>query len=165
MELGGQLGPYIQQIYPSIQFKNKTLEAYSHPHSTPHIVPMGNHRLGHHHTRVNSISPRVLKTIIVIFRKQLARTRVIQSFNVIITTIGVETVVAPNTNVVKDGVLIGFVANLGSGLGGILVGRNLSQSSILPIVTIGVVGTPQMVFTNLIMTTHVNRIVDQPSMN
>jgi len=35
----------------------------------------------------------------------------------------------------------------------------------LPIATIGVFGTPQMVFTNSIMTIHVNRIVDRPSMS
>ncbi len=35
----------------------------------------------------------------------------------------------------------------------------------LPITTTGVVGTPQMVFTNPIMTTHVSRIEDQPLMN
>jgi len=66
-------------------------------------------------------------------------------------------VVAPNIDVVKRGVLIRFVANLGSGLNGILVKKNLNQSLALPIVITGVVGTPQMVFTNLIMSTHVNR--------
>jgi hypothetical protein len=37
--------------------------------------------------------------------------------------------VAPIMNVVKGGSPIGFVTNLGSGLGGISVGRNLNQSS------------------------------------
>ncbi len=74
-------------------------------------------------------------------------------------------VVPPNTNVVRGGVLIGYATNLGHGLGGISVGRNLNQSSRLPIATIGVIKTHQMVFTNLIMTTHVNKIVDQPPMN
>jgi len=43
--------------------------------------------------------------------------------------------------------------------------KELSGSSTLPTTTIGVVGTSQMVFTNLIMTTRVNRIVDQPPMS
>jgi hypothetical protein len=38
-----------------------------------------------------------------------------------------------------------------------LARRNLSWSSTLPRITAGVVGSPQMVFTNPIMTTHVNR--------
>jgi hypothetical protein len=54
---------------------------------------------------------------------------------------------------------------LGSGLGGVWVGRKLNGSTILPTTTIGVVGTPQMVFTNLIMTTHMNKIANQPSMS
>jgi hypothetical protein len=103
---------------------------------------MGNHRMGHHHTRVNLASPRVLKIVIVIFRRQLTRIEVIQSPNVIITTIGVETKVAPSMNVVKDGVLFGPAANFGSGSSGILVRRNLSWNSTLAIVTIGVIGTP-----------------------
>jgi hypothetical protein len=41
--------------------------------------------------------------------------------------------VAPSTNVVKGGVLIGSIANLGSGSGGIFIGTNLNQSSTLPI--------------------------------
>jgi hypothetical protein len=73
-------------------------------------------------------------------------------------------VITSNTNVVKSGVLIRCATNLGGGLGGVLVGRNLSWSSTLPTSTIGIVETPQIVFTNLIMTTHVNRIADRPSM-
>ncbi len=103
---------------------------------------MGNHRMGHRHTRINLVSPRVLKIVIIIFQGQLTTTEVIQSPNVIITTIGMETMVAPNMNVVKDEVLFGFATNLGSGLGGILVRRNLSRNSTLAIITIGVVGTP-----------------------
>jgi hypothetical protein len=60
-------------------------------------------------------------------------------------------------DVVRRGILIGSATKLGSGLGGVSVGRKLSGSSTLPIATIGVVGTPQMVFTNPIMTIHVNR--------
>jgi hypothetical protein len=35
MELGSQLGPQSSQIHPSIQFKNRTLEVYSHPYFAP----------------------------------------------------------------------------------------------------------------------------------
>jgi hypothetical protein len=62
----------------------------------------------------------------------------------------------PNIDVVKRGVIIGFAAKLGSRLGGVLVLKNLSQSSALPTSTTRVVGTPQMVFTNSITTIHVN---------
>jgi hypothetical protein len=58
------------------------------------------------------------------------------------------------------GRLIGSAVKLGSGLGGILVRRKLNGSTTLPIATTGVVGTRHMVFTNPIMTTHVNRIED-----
>jgi hypothetical protein len=57
----------------------------------------------------------------------------------------------------EGGILIGFATNLGLGLGRISIKRNLSGSLEIPIANIGVVGTPQMLFTNLIMTTHVNR--------
>ncbi len=75
-----------------------------------------------------------------------------------------ETVVAPNIDVVKRGVLIGFTAKLGSGLGGVSIIRNLNQSLAL-LAIIGVVGIPQMVFTNPIMTTHVNKIIYWPLMS
>jgi hypothetical protein len=70
--------------------------------------------------------------------------------------IGVEIVVVSNMDFVKKGILLGFVTKLGSGSSGVLAGKNLNQSLALPGVTIGVVGTPQMVFTNLIITTHMN---------
>ncbi len=82
-----------------------------------------------------------------------------------VITIGMETVVAPTINVVKMVVLIGSATKFGNGSSGISTGRKLSGSTILPTTTIGVVGTPQMVFINLIMTIHVNKIVNQPSMN
>jgi len=63
-------------------------------------------------------------------------------FNVIITTTRVETMVGPNMNVVRSRILIGSSKKLGSGSDVIFVGRNLSQSSALPIITIRVVGTP-----------------------
>jgi hypothetical protein len=46
-----------------------------------------------------------------------------------------------------------------------LEGRNLNKSSKLLATNTGVVGTPQMVFTNLIMATHVNKIVERPPMS
>jgi hypothetical protein len=66
----------------------------------------------------------------------------------------------PNIDVIRRGILIGFVTKLGSRLNGVLVRRNLSRSLALPKTTIGVVGILQMVFTNPIMTIHVNKIVD-----
>jgi hypothetical protein len=77
----------------------------------------------------------------------------------------VEIVVAPSINFVKNGVLIGSVANLGRRLGGVSTGRNLNRSLGIPIATIGVIGTPQMVFTNPIMVIHVNRTTNQPPMS
>ncbi len=67
-------------------------------------------------------------------------------------------IVTPNMDFVKRGILLGSVTKLGNGLGGVLVGSNLSRKSTLPIATIGVVGTPQIMFTNLIMIIHVNKI-------
>jgi hypothetical protein len=54
---------------------------------------------------------------------------------------------------------------LGSGLGGVLARRKLSGSTTLPIAIIGFVESLQMVFTNSIMTTHVNRIAYRPLMS
>jgi hypothetical protein len=42
---------------------------------------------------------------------------------------------------------------------------NLNRSSGLLVATTTIVGTPQMVFTNLIVTTHVNKTTNQPPMN
>jgi hypothetical protein len=58
------------------------------------------------------------------------------------------------------GVLIESVTNFSSGSGGVSTGRNLSQSSALPTTTTRVVGILQMVFTNMIITIHVNMIAD-----
>jgi hypothetical protein len=66
----------------------------------------------------------------------------------------------PNINVVKRGVLVGSATKLGSGLGGILAIRNLNQSLTLRATTIKVINTPQMVSTNPITTTHVNKITN-----
>jgi hypothetical protein len=107
----------------------------------------------------------VSKTTIVETQRQPARILVTQSLDVGVTTIGVEMVIAPTMDVIKMVVLIGSTTKLGSGSSGISARRKLSGSTILPTTTIGVVQTPQMVFTNLIMTIHMNKIVNQPSMN
>jgi hypothetical protein len=82
-----------------------------------------------------------------------------------ITTTRVETVVVATMDVVRKGILIRPITKLGIGMGGISAGRKLNGSMTLPITTTGVVGTPQMVFTNPIMTTHVNRIINRSPMN
>jgi hypothetical protein len=66
----------------------------------------------------------VLEVTIAETRRQPTGIKVIQSFNVVITTIGVEMIVVPNTNLARRGVVIRFVVNLGCGLGGFLTGRN-----------------------------------------
>ncbi len=97
------------------------------------------------------------KAAIVETHKQLIGLKVTQSLDVGIITIGVEMIVAPTMNVVRRGILITSITKLGSGSDKISAGRKLNGSSTLPTITARVVGTPQMVFTNLIMTTHVNR--------
>jgi hypothetical protein len=91
--------------------------------------------------------------------------KVTKSLNVVITTIGVEMVVTPNINVVKGGALISFVENLGHGSNIIFVGKTLNRSLEILAITTGIVGTPHMVFTNLIMTIHVNKIINRLLMN
>ncbi len=76
---------------------------------------MGNHKMGHCQTRVNSTSLRMSKVVIVEIRKQPIGIEVTQPLNVVIPTIGVETIVAPNINFVRGGVLIGSTSNLGHG--------------------------------------------------
>jgi hypothetical protein len=68
-------------------------------------------------------------------------------------------------DVVRKGVLIGYGEKLGSGSGGVLTRRKLNESLAIQIVTTRVVKALQMVFTNPIMFTHVNRIINGPSMN
>ncbi len=67
-------------------------------------------------------------------------------------------------NFVRGGILIGSTLNLSCGPKGVLAGRNLSKNLGIP-VAIGVVGTPQMVFTNPITTIYENKTIDQPLMN
>jgi hypothetical protein len=64
--------------------------------------------------------------VVVETQKQHVGVRVTQSFDVGITTIGVKIIIAPNIDVVKRVVLIGYVAKLGNGSSGVLVVRNLS---------------------------------------
>ncbi len=105
------------------------------------------------------------KAVVVETHRQLTGIRVIQLIDANITTIGVEKIVAPSMDVDKRGVLIGSTTKLGSGSNRVSVRRNLNKSSTLPIATTRVVGTPQMVFANLIMSSHVNMTIDQPLMN
>ncbi len=130
MELGSQLGPPSQKICSSIQLKSREPKVNSHPHSTPLRIPMGNHMMEHHQPRVNTTSPRVLEVTIVETHTQPTRVGVTQSLNKIVTTsIGVETMVVPIMDVITKGMDIGFATNLGCGLGGVLVKRNLRKSS------------------------------------
>jgi hypothetical protein len=121
---------------------------------------MGNHKLEHCRSQVNTTPPIILEATIVETQKQHVRVGVTHSLYANITTTRVETIITPNINVVRRGILIGSVTKLGSELGGVLIGRNLSRSSVLPITTTRVVGILQMVFTNMIITIHVNMIAD-----
>jgi hypothetical protein len=102
----------------------------------------------------------MLEATVVQTQKQHVGVKVIQSLDASITTTGVETVVASNIDIVKRGILIGYVAKLGSESSGVSATRTLSQSLALPTTTTIVVGTPQVVFTNIITTTHVNMTID-----
>jgi hypothetical protein len=77
----------------------------------------------------------------------------------------VETIVAPNIDVVRRGVLIGFTTKLDSKSSGILEGRNINQSLALLVATTIVVSILHMVFTNPIMATHGNRTANRPLMS
>jgi hypothetical protein len=88
---------------------------------------MGNHKLEHCQFRINTTPPITSKATVVETQKQHVRIGVTQSFDVHITTIGVETVVVPSIDVIKKGVLIGSTIKLGSGLGGVSAVRNLNQ--------------------------------------
>jgi hypothetical protein len=68
-----------------------------------------------------------------------------------------DTIVEPNMNVARREIIIGSVVNLDHGLGGFFARKSLSKSLGLLAINIKVVRTPQMVFTNIIMTTHVHK--------
>ncbi len=97
------------------------------------------------------------KTVIVETQRQPTGVGVTQSLDASITITRVEIVVVPNMDVVRKGTLIGCAVKLGNGSDGISARWNLNRNLALPTMTIGVIGTLHMVFTNLIMTTHVNR--------
>ncbi len=101
-------------------------EGYSHPHTTPQWILMGNRKLEHHQSRINTTSPIVSKVVVVETYKQHIRVRVTQSLDVGITTTRVETVVVSNKDVLKRGILIGFTRKLGSESNGVLTLRNLN---------------------------------------
>ncbi len=111
---------------------------------------MGNHKMGHRQTRINSTSPRVSKVAIVEIWRQPTKIEAIQLLNAIIPTTRVETVV-PNRNFVRGGILTRSTTNLGCGSRRVSMRRNLSRDFGLPPTTTKVVGTPKMVFTNLII--------------
>ncbi len=98
-------------------------------------------------------------------QRQHVKIGVTPSLDECITTTWVETVVTPSIDVVRKGVLIEFAKKLSNELGGILVGRNLNWSSVLPTTNTKVVGLPQMVFTNSIMAIHVNNTTNRPLMS
>jgi hypothetical protein len=107
---------------------------------------MGNDKMKHYRCWVNIASPIVSEVTVVETWIQPTRVVVTQSLDARITTTWVETIVTPNMNVVRRGILIAFVAKLGSGWNGILIGRKLNGNTTLPTTTTRVVGTPQMVF-------------------
>jgi hypothetical protein len=71
MELGSQLGPQNQQIRSFIQTRSRKTKVHLHPHSTPQRIPMGNHRMEHHHLRINTTSPIVSKWQMLKLRNML----------------------------------------------------------------------------------------------
>jgi len=103
---------------------------------------MGNHKMEHCKTQINLISPRMSKVVIIEIRRQPIGIEVTQLLNDVIPTTWVETIVAPITNFLKGGILIGFLKNLGHGSGNVLTKRNLNRNSKLSTSTIRVVGTP-----------------------
>jgi len=50
------MGPQSQQIHPFVHIKSKEPKMYSHPRSAPQRIPMGNHKLEHRWTRINTTS-------------------------------------------------------------------------------------------------------------
>jgi hypothetical protein len=98
-------------------------------------------------------------------QRQIIGIEVTQPLNIIIITTRVNTVVAPNMNVGKKGIITEFAVNLSCESDKFSKGTSLNRSSGLPMTNTRVVGTPQMVFTNPIMIIHVHKTIDRPSMN
>jgi hypothetical protein len=90
--------------------------------------------------------------IIVKTWRQLVGIKVTQSFDAIITTTGVETIVAPNMNVVRKRIVIGSIANLGRESDEFSAKKILNRNSGPLVANTRVVGRTQMVFTNPIKT-------------
>ncbi len=65
----------------------------------------------HCQTQVNTTSPRMSIVAIVKTQKQHVGIEVTQLFNAVIITIRLATVIAPNMDVVKKGMVIGYVLN------------------------------------------------------
>jgi len=86
---------------------NRKPKVYSHPHFAPQKIPLGNHRLEHCQTKINttSTSPIVLDATIVETQKQPPGIEITQSLDVGITTTRVETFIAPTMDVVRRGIL------------------------------------------------------------
>jgi hypothetical protein len=87
---------------------------------------MGNHKLEDYQFCVNTTPPIVSKMAIIETWKQHVGIKVTQSLDACITTTRLETVVAPNIDVIKRGVLIRSTTKLGSKSGGVLTIRNLN---------------------------------------
>ncbi len=68
-------------------------------------------------------------------------------------------------NVAKREIVIGSVVSLDHGLSRFFTGKNLNRSLGLSTTNIRVARTPHMVFTNIIMTTHVHKTINKPPMN
>jgi hypothetical protein len=66
---------------------------------------MDNQRMGNHQTQITSTSPRMSKVAAIEIQTQPSRIEVIRPFHSVIPIIGVETIVTPTTNFVKNGIL------------------------------------------------------------
>ncbi len=86
MELESQLGPQSRQIHSSIQTWGREPKGYSHPHTGPQRILMGNHKLEQCQSQVKIASPIMSEATIVETRKQHVGIRVPQLLNVGITT-------------------------------------------------------------------------------
>jgi len=65
MELGSQLGPQSPHIHPSTKTRSKEPKEYSHPHIAPQWIPMGNCKLEHHQSHINTTPPIVSEVTVV----------------------------------------------------------------------------------------------------